>query len=942
MRSVKRDWARRLMGFAAGVALLWPAAAMAVPSQLTVQGYLRTEAGLGADGSFAIRFALYDAETAGNTLFSVTQVGVPVASGLFDAVLSVDDGGTPLGVAVFRDNPQVWLGIKIEAGPGVALGGEAELPRTVLTTVGYAFVAAHADRAAVADQAADLDCAGAPCVSEVELDFDPVTQAELTAALAALGPHVTSVDGLTGGTITSDVTVSGALAVTGTITQGGNAVCDASGNCGQSLFNTTCQADQVLTYDGSAWVCTDFVSAGTPTDACNGLNQVLQWDGSAWVCVDSRTTGLSAGQANGYELVDDWGYAWDGIQRAPKTWAEAKAACEADGGRLPTVTELYRNNAGSTGTGNISTPSDTAYLWTLIASDQANTRVGVRLSDGAINYPGETSTYAFRCVWPDHTSTAFEGDYCYGPPGTECKPYGFVWNVDKMDRPALREAAAANECNFYNASLPTQQEFAELVQFGWENPSNSWLWMAESKYLHSGNYGYALGRWSADPQPWWGFDAGTDGTLTQGTSGERFRCIGKRSAGEGTQATATCLNDNCLTITTHRRSKIIADNEDRPNATFNDAAQTCEALGGALPDAREFEELVHAGWSTGTNAWLWTDEHLYWYNNGDGYTILRWNGKGSERWYMTGGTMERSGPTSSRPYRCVWHESMESPAAAMRNCAPGEEQVWDGSAFKCQASVKGTSCDSDGANCQANPNGIQIVDDWGNAWDLIQRQADTYANATAACDGAGGRLPTATELFRVRANQTLVSSIGDSNSVSYLWTIVPEYRSDRQTMVRVSDGAATGTVRTSTAPYRCVWPTTKGEAFGGRSCYGDPDDGNGGEADPCFETGRVRTDQLDRAAISAPSAAWECAYYGGRLPDTRELREIIYGGAPNGSNTWLWVNRPLYWYSGGYGYAIERWSGVGNTGFAVNDTYGTMSGEGSYRPFRCVFSDRME
>jgi len=361
MQSVMRDWTRRLLGVAAGVALLWPATAMAVPSQLTVQGYLRTEAGLGADGSYAIRFALYDAETGGNTLFSVTQVGVPVSSGLFDAVLSTDDGGNPLTAAVFRDNPQVWLGIKIEAGPGVALGGEAELPRTMLTTVGYAFVAAHADHATAADQATDLDCSAAPCVSELELDFDPVTQAELTAALAALGPHVTSVDGLAGGTITSDVTVNGALAAT-SITQNGNAVCDASGNCGQSLFNTTCQADQVLTYDGSAWVCTDFVAAGTPTDACNGLHQVLQWDGSAWVCVDSRATGLSAGQANGYELVDDWGYAWDGIQRAPKTWAEAKAACEADGGRLPTVTELYRNNARSTGTGNISTPNDTSYL----------------------------------------------------------------------------------------------------------------------------------------------------------------------------------------------------------------------------------------------------------------------------------------------------------------------------------------------------------------------------------------------------------------------------------------------------------------------------------------------------------------------------------------------------------------------------------------------------
>lgn len=95
----------------------------------------------------------------------------------------------------------------------------------------------------------------------------------------------------------------------------------------------------------------------SPEQPCSGFGKALQWDGNAWVCIDIASAGLSSGEANGYEVKDDWGDVWDGIPRRARPWDEARQACEADGARLPTVTELWRNRA-SYGSANIATQND--------------------------------------------------------------------------------------------------------------------------------------------------------------------------------------------------------------------------------------------------------------------------------------------------------------------------------------------------------------------------------------------------------------------------------------------------------------------------------------------------------------------------------------------------------------------------------------------------------
>lgn len=218
--------------------------AQAIPTVLSVQGQLTNDAGQPGSGNYTLTFALYDAAEGGNTLWTEIQPSIEVTGGIFDAQIG-SDLVNPLVANTFIDNPQVWLGVKVETGPGVPAGGEPELPRQPLTTVGYAFAAQRAVSAATADSAttaetattaqtaaeADvahaLDCS--TCVGTVQLAFDPATQNELDQALANI--QIESVDGMGGGTIDGDVVVQGILSAA-EIYQGSNQVCDTSGNCG--------------------------------------------------------------------------------------------------------------------------------------------------------------------------------------------------------------------------------------------------------------------------------------------------------------------------------------------------------------------------------------------------------------------------------------------------------------------------------------------------------------------------------------------------------------------------------------------------------------------------------------------------------------------------------------------------------------------------------------
>ena len=98
----------------------------AVPGTLSYQGVLTDGTGAQvADGNYAVTFRLYDVATGGAALWTETQPAVPVASGLFSALLG---SSTPINLAFDR---QYYLGITVDASPELS-------PRTPLSSVPYA------------------------------------------------------------------------------------------------------------------------------------------------------------------------------------------------------------------------------------------------------------------------------------------------------------------------------------------------------------------------------------------------------------------------------------------------------------------------------------------------------------------------------------------------------------------------------------------------------------------------------------------------------------------------------------------------------------------------------------------------------------------------------------------------------------------------------------
>ncbi len=105
----------------------------AVPHLINYQGRLTDTAGVPLNGSYAITFRIYNAETAGAMLWEETQASVVVQKGIFSVLLG---SVTNLGLAF--DIPY-FLEIKV--------GNEVMAPRQRITSAGYAIRAETAENA---------------------------------------------------------------------------------------------------------------------------------------------------------------------------------------------------------------------------------------------------------------------------------------------------------------------------------------------------------------------------------------------------------------------------------------------------------------------------------------------------------------------------------------------------------------------------------------------------------------------------------------------------------------------------------------------------------------------------------------------------------------------------------------------------------------------------
>jgi hypothetical protein len=127
----------------------------AIPPTLNYQGYLTDDSDAPVDGSVAITFRIYDAQTTTTPLWTGSQT-VTVNQGVFSVELGSSSNPFPLHLF---DNP-LWLGLTVDADSEMT-------PRRAITTTAFAYKAQDADmldgsNASAYDQSAHLIDTGNP------------------------------------------------------------------------------------------------------------------------------------------------------------------------------------------------------------------------------------------------------------------------------------------------------------------------------------------------------------------------------------------------------------------------------------------------------------------------------------------------------------------------------------------------------------------------------------------------------------------------------------------------------------------------------------------------------------------------------------------------------------------------------------------------------------
>lgn len=489
---------------------------------------------------------------------------------------------------------------------------------------------------------------------------------------------------------------------------------------------------------------------------------------SAGMCRPACRLGLREAQD------DDWKIKWDRTERAPDTQPAAEGICAQFGGRLPTISELYR--VGATQAAGIGQTIHTNFIWAANPRGPAS-RSAVRLSDSVITESAASIKRPFRCVCPTPPPPSFTGNACYGPPDAACFAIDTERHADIQDRPPQTVGSAIWECTQARAHLPDARTLIEAIYAELPNGQfPTWLHTADSATLSSN----VVLRWIGK-QPVWNLP---DRISVGGFNEVRpFRCIGPK--GRAKPYAATVANEFVGT-----RSLLKGEAVDSAAAPWVQAQASCFARGGHLASTAELSELILQGLPGGSGKWLWAADSTGYSNPQFLTSVVAWTGAALDfAHYLTNTTSGVSWAYKTEPtkeFRCVYYPiatDRKEPAAA--DCVGG--------CFKVAAPQSLAAMWFDASDRPAAP--------WDNAIALCRNRGATLASERDLTEAIRAGLPNG-------SNQLLQTSdlgYGGGNgaglrAAAVKWTMVDTAFTDQYSahMTWLDIGA-------TPQPFRCMW-----------------------------------------------------------------------------------------------------------------------------------------
>jgi hypothetical protein len=879
------------------LALSTPANAL----QIAQQGRLRAPSGVSVDGAYKITFSLYKNAYTTAKLWSETWLQVNVKEGLFSVALGAQ---TPMDLAKLSQQSALWVGVRV--------GNEPELARRQIHAIpqaGFAHFAASAG--GFAGDLPGLECTG--CIDPQDIADAGVTEAKIAAG--GVGLAQTGFGWALGESI------------------GGSAMSAAGVECDQCITQNEMVEPVAfktdLLFTGALLAKLGCVPGERPI---LGLNEFGK---KKWTCARATTS-------YGMAVVDPWGFRWDGVPRVSKKWADAKTDCEAVGGRLPTATELWRNNY-ATGTGSIAVPNATDYLWTRIPR-QSSRYVLVRLSDGLVSNASPNSNYRYRCVWPLKMGNEFSQNHCNGPPGSTCYMLDGYHFMDMSDRAPLTMGAAASECAFHNARIPELWELETAIRSGLPGGSGTNQWTA-------GQY-----------ETCWG-----SGCATRGAPFWVLQWQGTNTAWYYDQSTGG-INSMLWHTDDHTGSgwsnTEITDTGAGPvHGMWGNSPNSVTKSYSGIPAHTHLRiKLRYWGVDSWDNEWgrLYVDDTLVWEKQ-------RTSGNCNNGWSSYSGSFPNPYGGNSTSHKCYFDvdvivphsgTSMEIKVATTINQAENDESwgfqnlvietggssgingQWHDTKnrFRCIGTVNRNTLNSPKGGAHQDASMFINVDDF-------DRSSSNWFAATHGCFVAKGHLLQSMELWGLirnglagSGNQLWSAQQGDLQPLTVEWKAAGAgFWPPRD--FQEGDGRLTQKIFLTSRNYRCAfYPTLPPSA---------PPACNGG----CFQLVkdyvRVYADGANRDSASYWEAQDDCSALGGRLPTGRDMVELVRDGWPNGNAAPIWTAATMYDNADSKVYKlVANWFNVQPAWAPSNNLNGNVNGYGSRNAlaeeeYRCVWSNEV-